>query len=68
MDEDIDKLANDLIYEAQNNQMIDTNFTEAGKLMVVAATVLRMLGLREERYVNALLDVEDRVSRALKNG
>ena len=68
MDENVDNLANELISEAQNNQMIDGNYTEAGKLMMASATVLRMLGLREERYLVCLLDIEDRVRRAIHNG
>ena len=68
MDENVDNLANELISEAQNNQMIDGNYTEAGKLMMASATVLRMLGLREERYVDALLSIENITAKALRGG
>ena len=49
MDEEIEQLAHDLFREAQNNQMIDQNYTEAGKLMIAAADALLLIGAREER-------------------
>ena len=67
MDEDVDNLASELMYEAHNNQMVDGSFTEAGKLMVTAATVLRMLGLREEKYIEALSSIEHTTMKALRN-
>jgi hypothetical protein len=68
MEEDIDKVASDLMYEAHNNQMIDSHFTAIGETMVRAATMLRMLALREEKLLETLCDIEDRVSRILKHG
>jgi len=36
-------LIEELIYKAQNDEMIDSNYTESGKLMIEAANLLRTL-------------------------
>lgn len=67
MDEDVNKLAADLFSEAQNEHMVDSNFTELGKLLVRASNALRVLSYREDMYVDALCAIEDKVSRMLNH-
>lgn len=67
MDEEIEQLAHDLFREAQNNQMIDQNYTEAGKLMIAAADALLLIGAREERLIETLLQMIDQATKTLKD-
>jgi hypothetical protein len=54
-----------LLYEAQNNQMIDQHFTELGHLLEEAAVELRRLRVKEDKFIDSLCQIEQEVKNAL---